>query len=119
MVAHGYLTDVELLRDLVNRRAAGRGECARRDCLDRCVGALRDRSATQISTGRGWDREISIFVGGRGGQGVQTLARVIQHALTDESVFSTMSPWYSPEVRRGITLAKLRLGRDPMPNPDI
>jgi pyruvate/2-oxoacid:ferredoxin oxidoreductase alpha subunit/pyruvate/2-oxoacid:ferredoxin oxidoreductase beta subunit/Pyruvate/2-oxoacid:ferredoxin oxidoreductase gamma subunit len=52
---------------------------------------------------------LNLFLCGRGGQGIQLLAHLLQGALIAAYPGSTLLPWYGPEVRRGVTTASLRL----------
>jgi 2-oxoglutarate ferredoxin oxidoreductase subunit alpha len=65
------------------------------------------------------DRELTVFLCGRGGQGIQTVARVLLRAFAAACPGATLLPWYGPEVRRGITTASLRLTACPGLNPQL
>ncbi|MBN1475287.1 2-oxoacid:acceptor oxidoreductase family protein [Candidatus Sumerlaeota bacterium] len=62
---------------------------------------------------------VNLFLCGRGGQGIQLLAHLLQGALIAAYPGSTLLPWYGPEVRRGVTTASLRLSAEPNLSPVI
>jgi 2-oxoglutarate ferredoxin oxidoreductase subunit gamma len=60
---------------------------------------------------------IRILLAGEGGQGVQTIAKVLAQAATQSGRKSTYIPQFGVEQRGSVTLAFLQIGARPIPYP--
>lgn len=56
--------------------------------------------------------ELKILIAGEGGQGVQSLGKIISEAAFEENLQVTLIPNYGVEQRGGVTLIFLRLKRN-------
>ncbi len=64
-------------------------------------------------------KEMRLYLGGEGGQGVQSLADILMKLGV--SRFAYNSPWYEPEVTKARTVAAVTLSNSPYvnPNPEV
>jgi pyruvate/2-oxoacid:ferredoxin oxidoreductase beta subunit/Pyruvate/2-oxoacid:ferredoxin oxidoreductase gamma subunit len=112
---------VEALRDALTQQTGQRMVASERS------GALRRTLMEQFApppgarelTGPSPLPSLNIFLCGRGGQGIQLLAHLLQGALIAACPGATLLPWYGPEVRRGVTTASLRLATESNLSPVI
>jgi len=61
--------------------------------------------------------ELKVYLGGLGGQGVQSLAEALVKALAGVYARFTNSPWYEPEVTKALTTSSLTFTNREQINP--
>jgi Pyruvate/2-oxoacid:ferredoxin oxidoreductase gamma subunit len=90
---------------------------SRESIFDKCLKLFKDGYSLNTKAAELSDRELTVVLSGRGGQGIQTIAELLFRIWTPVFPGSSLMPWYTPEVRNATTSATLKISRARGTNP--